>query len=46
MPGPVYDKKNMMRALKWIRNMSQDPHCKGIYCAHDPEIQEGVITMS
>ncbi len=43
LPGPVYDKGNMRKVLQWIQDMSKDPHCKGIFCAHDPEVKKDVL---
>lgn len=37
LPGPVYNKKYMKRTLKWVRHLSKDKNCLGIYAAHDPE---------
>lgn len=41
LPGPIYSKKNMMKALQWVQKMSRLPNCAGIYAAHDPEIPQG-----
>lgn len=45
LPGPVYDKQNMKKALQWIQDLNKDSHCKGIFCAHDPEVKEGIFTF-
>lgn len=37
LPGPVYDKKAMKQTLNWVRTLSEDADCIGIYAAHDPE---------
>lgn len=37
LPGPVYNIKDMKRTLKWVRHLSRDKNCLGIYAAHDPE---------
>lgn len=37
LPGPIFDVKEMKKTLKWVRNLSRDPHCIGIYAAHDPD---------
>lgn len=41
LPGPIYDKENMKKALHWIQNMSRKENCIGIFAAHDPEIKQG-----
>lgn len=41
LPGPIYDKENMRKALRWVQQMSLMPDCTGIYAAHDPEIPQG-----
>lgn len=37
LPGPLYDEQDMRRTLLWVRGLSRDPDCIGIYAAHDPE---------
>ncbi|MDD6449355.1 MAG: hypothetical protein PUF78_06505 [Lachnospiraceae bacterium] len=37
IPGPVYNIEEMKRTLQWVRKVSGDPGCIGIYAAHDPE---------
>lgn len=37
LPGPLSDSEDMKRTLAWVRELSQDPSCLGIYAAHDPE---------
>lgn len=41
LPGPVYDKANMKKALEWVRDMGRKAECCGIYAAHDPEVKQG-----
>lgn len=36
LPGPVYNDDDMRKTLKWVRKLSRDPECTGIYAAHDP----------
>lgn len=36
LPGPLFNKENMLTCLKWINLQSQNKNCIGIYCAHDP----------
>lgn len=37
LPGPLYNAEDMRRTLAWVKALSQDPKCIGIYAAHDPE---------
>lgn len=37
LPGPVWSVPDMRRTLEWVRRVSEDPSCIGIYAAHDPE---------
>lgn len=41
LPGPVYDERAMRRTLAWVREVSRDPGCLGVYAAHDPEGPQG-----
>ena len=41
LPGPIYDKDNMRKALEWVQQMSRKENCAGIYAAHDPEVPQG-----
>ena len=41
LPGPIYDKQNMKKALEWVRSESRKENCTGIYAAHDPEGARG-----
>lgn len=41
LPGPLYNADDMRRTLAWVRSLSQDPACIGIYAAHDPEGPQG-----
>lgn len=43
LPGPVYDRKKMRKALQWVNEMEQ----KGtlILAGHDPEIKEQTIEL-
>lgn len=36
LPGPLYNKENMLSCLAWINAQSQLDGCMGVYCAHDP----------
>ncbi len=36
LPGPIYNKRNTALCLNWIRECSEDAHCLGIFCAHNP----------
>jgi N-acyl homoserine lactone hydrolase len=35
LPGPIYNKKNTLKALNWINEQSKDKNCLGVFCAHD-----------
>ena len=43
LPGPVYDRKMMKKALQWVNDLE----CGGttVLASHDPEIQEQMITL-
>lgn len=41
LPGPVYNDDDMRKTLKWVRKLSRDPECTGIYAAHDPDGPSG-----
>lgn len=41
LPGPLSDADAMRRTLAWVRTLSQDPACLGIYAAHDSEGPQG-----
>lgn len=41
LPGPIYDKENMKKALQWVREMNCKENCIGIFAAHDSEIKQG-----
>ncbi len=36
LPGPIYNRENMQKCLRWIDNEIKSPNCLGAYCAHDP----------
>lgn len=35
LPGPIYNKDDMRKTLKWVKSLSEDKECIGIYAAHD-----------
>jgi N-acyl homoserine lactone hydrolase len=37
LPGPIYNKGDMKKTLRWVQKLSRDPDCIGVYAAHDPE---------
>lgn len=37
LAGPVFDVDAMRTTLRWVRELSHDSRCIGIYAAHDPE---------
>lgn len=41
LPGPVYNKENMYRALAWVRDLRLNPTCIGAFVAHDPAVPPG-----
>lgn len=45
LPGPVYNKENMERALLWVHDLLEDPHCIGAFAAHDPAVPPGAYTF-
>lgn len=30
LPGPIYDIQSMKKTLRWVKQLSEDPHCIGI----------------
>ena len=42
LPGPVYNKENMERALLWVHDLLEDERCAGAFAAHDPAVAPGV----
>lgn len=36
LPGPLFNKENMIKCLAWIKQQEDKNECIGIYCAHDP----------
>lgn len=45
LPGPVYDKAAMRASLAWVRSALQDPACKAVLAAHDPDVQLKTILI-
>lgn len=45
MPGPVYDKNDIMKSLKWVQEMSQKETCVEVLANHDPEVKPHVIEL-
>ena len=43
LPGPVYDKAQMRKALGWVKEMEQSGSL--ILASHDPEISEQTIEL-
>jgi N-acyl homoserine lactone hydrolase len=39
LPGPMYDENNMRKCLAWINDISKDPKCLGILCAHERTLE-------
>lgn len=45
LPGPLYDQNAMEKTLKWVKTLSTDEHCLGIYAAHDPKGPHGGLGL-
>ncbi len=45
LPGPVYDKENMLTSLKWVNTMAKKKNCLGVLANHDPNIKPEVIEL-
>lgn len=45
LPGPVYDKTKMLRALKWIKQMASEENCEAVLVSHDPAIADQIIEL-
>ena len=41
LPGPLYNAENMKKTLRWVKSLSEDADCIGIYAAHDQEGPQG-----
>lgn len=35
LPGPIYDIQSMKKTLRWVKQLSEDPHCIDIYADHE-----------
>ena len=45
LPGPVYNKENMLTSLKWVQNMAKEENCLAVIANHDPKIKPKVIEL-
>ena len=45
LPGPVSDKNNMIKTLRWVRDMAHKENCVEVLANHDPEIKPKVIEL-
>lgn len=45
LPGPVYNRKEMLSSLSWVRNLSRDSACRAVLACHDPSQDETTITL-
>lgn len=46
MPGPLYNKDDMLKSLKWIQVMAHKDNCEGVFATHDPNIKPQVMDLS
>lgn len=45
IPGMLFNKKEAVESLSWIKELSQSEKCKGIYFNHDPRINQQTIIL-
>lgn len=45
IPGPLVDKNQMIKSLKWVRYMAHKKECIGVFATHDPKVKEGTIIL-
>lgn len=45
MPGPLYNKEEMITSLRWIREMAHNKECVGVFATHDPEVKEKLVIL-
>lgn len=45
LPGPFANKSNLLKSLKWIREMSLDPNCVASWANHDPDLKPQLIVL-
>lgn len=45
LPGPVYDKKVMLKSLKWMQQRAKDGNCQEVIACHDREIVPHVVIL-
>lgn len=45
LPGVLYDRKMMEVTLAWVKKLSKDRNCIGIYAVHDPEGPKGGMNL-
>jgi len=36
LPGPMVSRSDMLRSLRWVKSLREDPRCAGVFAAHDP----------
>lgn len=45
LPGPISNKDNMIKSLKWVQTMANDENCVEVLATHDPNIKPHVIEL-
>ncbi|WP_432711692.1 N-acyl homoserine lactonase family protein [Pedobacter sp.] len=45
MPGVMVDKKKVIRSLKWVKQMSQQPNCVEVIANHDTNIKPHTVEL-
>lgn len=45
LAGPLSDKDNMIKSLKWVQTMAKDKNCVEVLATHDPNIKPHVIEL-
>jgi N-acyl homoserine lactone hydrolase len=45
LPGPIYDKEKLKKALAWVEARRKEPDCLGALASHDAEEKRSVILV-
>lgn len=45
IPGPLYNKEDMLKSLKWIQVMAHKDNRKGVFATHDSNVKPQIIEL-
>ena len=45
IPGYGFDRKQQKKALQFLRQLQQDPKCRGILCSHSPDRSDDFLSF-